>query len=79
MFGLSRKTVNRSLIALFSIGLVAGCASGPETFSDTSVAESASYADKYIWHVEQSARRNNVQVFWVNPPRNDPRSADNQD
>ena len=79
MFGLSRKTFYRSAMILLIVCIASGCASNQKVADASSSSEQLSYTDRYVWHVEQAARRNNVQVFWVNPPRRDNRKSPNKD
>ena len=79
MFGIASKTAPRSAIALLGVGLLAGCASNPDRLTDKKAKQSPTYTDQYISYVERNARRNNVQVYWVNPPRRNPRKPSSKE
>ena len=79
MFGLSRKTLYRNALVLLIVCIASGCASNQKMADASSTRDQPSYPDRYVWYVEQAARRNNVQVFWVNPPRRDNRKSPDKD
>jgi uncharacterized protein YceK len=63
--------ITLAAVVLTAVILTAGCASTTTRSSETSKVNTA-----YMGAVERHARRANVRVVWVNPPRERRRSEE---
>ena len=77
MFKLAKAKTSCALAAAISIAVLAGCATSSQKTGDIPAHRAATAAELHIWRIEQAARRQNVDVVWINPPRSTkPRKAD---
>ena len=77
MFELTKAKISCALAAAISVALLTGCAGPSQKTGDTAADRAATAEELYVWRVEQAARRQNVDVVWINPPRSTkPRKAD---
>lgn len=61
------------VVLLISLAtLAAGCAAGGETRTAPQSQSAIVFDSDYVARVDNEARRRNVGVHWVNPPRRDP-------
>lgn len=77
MFELTKAKISSALAAAISVALLTGCAGPSQKTDDIPAHRAATAAELHIWRIEQAARRQNVDVVWINPPRSTkPRKAD---
>lgn len=78
MFELKKGQNLGAFIAMISIALLTGCATQAHKSGTAGATQEPTAAELYVWRVEQNARRQNVDVVWINPPTRALRYKDNR-
>ena len=78
MFELKKGKNIGAFIAAISIALLTGCATQAQKNGAAGAEQGPTAAELYVWRVEQTARHQNVDVVWINPPTRDQRIKDDR-